>query len=106
MNVIVKVSFVSSKLRTGCDNSNLLLAYTAIIKKRRKSHKRKLTSDRNELMYNFLLVLRELIANRFCFIARKFSRLNCLWESTRNLTSRIRRRWKYSHGVLFVSEEW
>ena len=23
-----------------------------------------------------------------------------------NLTSRIRRRWKYSHGVLFVSEEW
>ena len=33
MNIIVKVSFVSSKLRTGCDNSNLLLAYTAIIKK-------------------------------------------------------------------------
>ena len=26
-------------------------------------------SDRNELMYNFLLVLRELIANRFCFIS-------------------------------------
>ena len=25
---------------------------------------------------------------------------------TRNLTSRIRRRWKCSHGVLFVSEEW
>ena len=32
MNITVKVSFVSSKLRTGCDNSNLLLAYTAIKK--------------------------------------------------------------------------
>ena len=31
-------------------------------------------SDRNELMYNFLLVLRELIANRFCFI--------CDWEGS------------------------
>ena len=33
MNIIVKVSFVSSKLLTGCDSRNLLLAYTAIIKK-------------------------------------------------------------------------
>ena len=59
-------------------------------------------------MYNFLLVIRVLIANKFCYI--------CEWEGreltggggwvTRNLTSRIRRRWKYSHGVLFVSEEW
>ena len=40
--------------------------------KRRKSHKRKLTFDRNELTYNFLLVLRELTANRFCYI--------CDWE--------------------------
>ena len=62
-------------------------------------------------MYNFLLVLRELIANRFCYMID--------WEGrelrgggggagwvTRNLTSRIRKRWKCSHGVLFVSEEW
>ena len=47
-------------------------------------------------MYNFLLVLRVLIANRFCYI--------CDWEGrelggtgrggweTRNLTGRIRRR--------------
>ena len=27
-----------------------------------------MTFDRNELMWNFLLVLRELIANRFCYI--------------------------------------
>ena len=33
MNIVVKVSFVSSKLRTGCDNSELFLAYTGIIKK-------------------------------------------------------------------------
>ena len=33
--------------------------------KRRKSQKRELTSDRSELMYNFLLVLRALLANRF-----------------------------------------
>ena len=56
-------------------------------------------------MYNFLLVLRALIANRFCYI--------CDWEGrklggggTSNLTSRIRRRRKCSHCVLFVSEEW
>ena len=29
---------------------------------------KKLTSDRNELMYNFLLVIRALIANKFCSI--------------------------------------
>ena len=40
--------------------------------KRRKSQKRKLTSGSNELMYNFLLVLRALIANRFFYI--------CDWE--------------------------
>ena len=40
--------------------------------KRRQSHKPKLTFERNELMYNFLLVLRALIANRFCYI--------CDWE--------------------------
>ena len=40
--------------------------------KRRKSPKRKLTSDRSELMYNLLLVLKVLIANRFCYI--------CDWE--------------------------
>ena len=36
--------------------------------KRRQSHKPKLTFERNELMYNFLLVLRALIVNRFCYI--------------------------------------
>ena len=34
----------------------------------RKSHKRELTSDRNELLYNFLLVIRAFNANRFCYI--------------------------------------
>ena len=36
--------------------------------KRRKSHKKKLMFARNELMYNFLLLIRVLIANRFCYI--------------------------------------
>ena len=48
-----------------CRTSTLLLL------KRIKSHKRKLTFDRNELMYNFLLVLRALIVNRFCYICDK-----------------------------------
>ena len=56
---------------TGCNNSNFSHVYTAIIKKR-KSRKRKLTSDRNELMYNFQLVIRVLIANRLPMI--------CDWE--------------------------
>ena len=36
--------------------------------KTRKSHKKKMAFDRNELMYNFLLLNRVLIANRFCYI--------------------------------------
>ena len=36
--------------------------------------KRKLTSDHNELMYNFLLVLRALITNRFCHICNSEGR--------------------------------
>ena len=40
--------------------------------KRRQYHKPKLTFERNEVMHNFLLVLRVLIANRFCYI--------CDWE--------------------------
>ena len=40
--------------------------------KRRQYHKPKLTFERNEVMHNFLLVLRALIANRFCYI--------CDWE--------------------------
>ena len=40
--------------------------------KRRQYHKPKLTFERNEHMYNFLLVLRALISNRFCYI--------CDWE--------------------------
>ena len=68
--------------------------------------------DCNEVMYNFLLVFRVLIANRFCYICDKQGREpfggGGGGESggTRNLTSRIRRRWKCSHAVLFVSEEW
>ena len=40
--------------------------------KRRQYHKPKLTFERNEVMHNFLLVLRALIVNRFCYI--------CDWE--------------------------
>ena len=58
-------------------------------------------------MYNFLLVLRALIANRFCYICdlegREVGRRS--WE-IRNLTSRIRRHWKCSQGVLIVSRKW
>ena len=59
----MEVRFLSPKLRTGCDNSNLLHVYIAFIKKEGN-----LTFDSNELIYNFLSVLRELIANRFCYI--------------------------------------
>ena len=75
--------------------------------------KRKLTSDHNELMYNFLLVLRALITNRFCHICNSEGRDLAGGgggggggKGTRNLTSRIWRRWKCSHGVLKVSGEW
>ena len=60
----MEVRFLSPKLRTRCNKSNLVHVYTAIIE-RRKSQERKLTFERNELMYNFFLVLRALIANRF-----------------------------------------
>ena len=39
--------------------------------KRRQYHKTKLTFERNEVMHNFLLVLRALIANRFCWEGRE-----------------------------------
>ena len=45
--------------------------YTAVIKKKAISQT-KSDFERNELMYNFLVVLRALIANRFCYI--------CDWE--------------------------
>ena len=43
------------------------LVAPAIIKKKEISQK-KLMFARNELMYNFLLLIRVLIANRFCYI--------------------------------------
>ena len=68
----MEVWLLSPKLRPGCDWTTTCRTSTPQLLKTRKSHKRKLTFDRNELMYNFLLVLRALIANRFCYI--------CDWE--------------------------
>ena len=62
-------------------------------------------------MYNFLLVIRALMPIGFVTsVTGKAENLRGGGEGGRqgtiNLTSRIGRRWKCSHGVLSVSGEW